>query len=75
MSKFSRRNTLHPIFAGKPHGSRTDDFPVAGVSPFQSKTFADVEDDLRLKRLLKRAVGVEVAPSELIYSIREMIRR
>ena len=37
-------------------------------------TLTDVRDDLRLKKLLKRAVESEVAPLSLIESIRTGIR-
>lgn len=47
------------------------------VGPFprpQTETLADLRDDLRLKKLLKRAVERDVAPLSLIESIRAGIR-
>jgi hypothetical protein len=40
----------------------------------QTETIADIRDNLRLKKLLKRAVEHEVAPMSLIESIRRGIR-
>ena len=47
------------------------------VEPFdrpEPETIADVRDNLRLKRILKRAVERDVAPLSLIESIRSGIR-
>jgi hypothetical protein len=41
----------------------------------RSETLADVRDDLRLKKHLKRAVEQGVAPLSLIQSIRAEIRK
>jgi hypothetical protein len=47
------------------------------VEPYprvQAKTLEDVRDDLRLKKVLKRAVERDLAPLSLIESIRAGIR-
>lgn len=49
-------------------------FEIEPYSRPQIDTLADLRDDLRLKKLLKRAVEREVAPLSLIKSIREGIR-
>jgi hypothetical protein len=49
-----------------------------GVEPYSrlhDETLADVRDNLRLKRYLKRAVEREVAPLSLIQSIKDQIRK
>ena len=49
-------------------------FEIEPYSRPQTDTLADLRDDLRLKKLLKRAVEREVAPLSLIESIRAGIR-
>ena len=49
-------------------------FEIEPYSRPQPDTLADLRDDLRLKKLLKRAVEREVAPLSLIESIRAGIR-
>ena len=49
-------------------------FEIEPYSRQQTGTLADIRDDLRLKKLLKRAVRSEVAPILLIESIRAGIR-
>ena len=49
-------------------------FEIEPYSRQQTGTLADIRDDLRLKKLLKRAVRSEVAPVSLIESIRAGIR-
>lgn len=49
-------------------------FEVEPYSRTQTQTLADVRDDLRLKKLLKRAVESEMAPLSLIEAIRTGIR-
>lgn len=48
-----------------------------GLEPFSRtprKSFAEVRDDMRLKRAIQRAVRCDSAPSHLVDSIRKMIR-
>ena len=50
---------------------------LADVEPYerpQTNTLADIRDNIRLKKLLKRAVERDVAPQSLIDSIRDGIR-
>lgn len=50
---------------------------LSDVEPYprpHTETLEDLRDDLRLKKLLKRAVEREVAPLSLIESIRASIR-
>jgi hypothetical protein len=50
---------------------------LADVEPYerpQVNTLADIRDNIRLKKLLKRAVERDVAPRSLIESIRAGIR-
>lgn len=49
-------------------------FETEPYSRPQPETLEDVRDNLRLKKLLKRAVEREVAPLSLIESIRTGIR-
>jgi hypothetical protein len=49
-------------------------FEIEPYSRPQTDTLADLRDDLRLKKLLKRAMNREVAPLSLIESIRAGIR-
>jgi hypothetical protein len=49
-------------------------FEVEPYSRTQNETLADLRDNLRLKKVLKRAVEREVAPLSLIQSIRDGIR-
>ena len=56
---------------------RQMDWPP-GVEPYSrlhDETLADVRDNLRLKRYLKRALESEVAPLSLIQSIKDQIRK
>lgn len=50
---------------------------LSDIEPYerpQTDTLADIRDNLRLKKVLKRAVEREVAPLSLIESIRAGIR-
>ncbi len=49
-------------------------FDIRPFSQLQQKTFDDVNNDLRLRRVLKRAVEQERAPKRLIDSIKLGIR-
>jgi hypothetical protein len=49
-------------------------FEIEPYSRPQAETLEDVRDNLRLKKLMKRAVEREVAPLSLIESIRAGIR-
>lgn len=49
-------------------------FDIEPYSRPQTGTLSDIRDDLRLKKLLKRAVERKVAPLSLIESIRAGIR-
>jgi hypothetical protein len=49
-------------------------FEIEPYSRPQTETLEDVRDNLRLKKLMKRAVEREVAPLSLIESIRTRIR-
>lgn len=49
-------------------------FEIEPYSRPQTETLTDLRDDLRLRKLLKRAVEGEVAPLSLIESIRARIR-
>jgi hypothetical protein len=49
-------------------------FEIEPYSRPQTETLEDVRDNLRLKKLMKRAVEREVAPLSLIESIRAGIR-
>ena len=49
-------------------------FEIEAYSRSERETLADVRENLRLKKLLKRAVEREVAPLSLIESIRTGIR-
>ena len=49
-------------------------FEIEPYSRPQTESLADVRDNIRLKKLLKRAVEREVAPLSLIESIRAGIR-
>ena len=46
-------------------------FEIEPYERTQTNTLSDIRDNLRLKKLLKRAVEREVAPLSLIDSIRE----
>ncbi|HEX6126193.1 MAG TPA: hypothetical protein VFZ23_12540 [Pyrinomonadaceae bacterium] len=49
-------------------------FEIEPYSRPPAETMADLRDDLRLKKILKRAVERDVAPLSLIESIRAGIR-
>jgi hypothetical protein len=49
-------------------------FEIEPYARPQTSSLEDVRDDLRLKKLLKRAVERDVAPMSLIASIRAGIR-
>lgn len=49
-------------------------FDVEPYERSQPETLADLRDNLRLRKILKRAVEREVAPLSLIESIRSGIR-
>lgn len=49
-------------------------FEIEPYSRPQTENLADVRDNLRLKKLLKRAVERDLAPVSLIESIRAGIR-
>jgi hypothetical protein len=49
-------------------------FEIEPYSRADNETLADLRDNLRLKKLLKRAIEREVAPLSLIESIRAGIR-
>ena len=69
MTKFSNgRASLKLV------GSRNWMFEVEPHSRTPQTTLADVRDDLRLKRVLQRAVARDNAPQSLIDSIRAGIR-
>ena len=69
MTKFSNgRASLRLV------GSRNWMFEVEPRSRTPQTTLADVRDDLRLKRVLQRAVARDYAPQSLIDSIRAGIR-
>lgn len=50
-------------------------YDVEPYSRVQPKSFDDVKDDLRLKKMLKRAVEKIETPQSLIDSIRSEIRK
>jgi hypothetical protein len=50
---------------------------LSDIEPYerpQTETLADIRDNIRLKKLLKRAVEGDAAPQSLIDSIRAAIR-
>ena len=49
-------------------------FEIEPYSRPRAETLSDVRDDLRLKKVLRRAVRREIAPISLIESIRAGIR-
>ena len=50
-------------------------FEVEPYSRVNAESIRDLRDDLRLKKHLKKAVGTECAPLNLIQAIREGIRK
>jgi hypothetical protein len=69
MSKFSDR-----IVNTKGFARHDRMFDIRSFSQLQPKTFDDVNGDLRLRRVLKRAIERETAPQTLIDSIKKGIR-
>lgn len=69
MTKFSNGRASLKLVA-----SRNWMFDAEPFSVNKRKSFDDVNNDLRLKRVLKRAVERDYAPQSLIDSIRAGIR-
>lgn len=69
MSKFSERTANAQRFAGQ-----NPMFDIRSFSQLPLKTFDDVNGDLRLRRVVKRAVERERAPQTLIDAIKKGIR-
>ena len=69
MTKFSNGRASLKLVS-----SRNWMFDIEPYSRMPQQTFADVNDDLRLRRVLKRAVARDYAPQRLIDSIRQGIR-
>ena len=69
MSKFSERIANAQGFARQDRM-----FDIRVFSQLQPKTFDDVNGDLRLRHVLKRAVERERAPQSLVDSIKTNIR-
>lgn len=69
INTFDRTATLRQVAA------RHWMFEIEPYSRMPQKTFDDVRDDHRLKRVLKRAVMRDYAPQSLIDSIKNEIRK
>ena len=69
MTKFSNSRASLKLVA-----SRNWIFDAEPYSRIHRKSFDEASDDVRLKRVLKRAVEWDVAPQYLIDSIRRSLR-
>jgi hypothetical protein len=69
INTFERTATLRRV------GVRQWMFETEPYSRMPQKTFKEVRDDMRLQKLLKRAVMRDYAPQRLIDSIKNEIRK
>ncbi len=71
---YPRENKMKKITSFEHIMAADRTFPFNSQAVHYGKTLSEVRDDMRLKRLLQRAVLADAAPQSLIDSIRGKIR-